>query len=99
RVQLALGDLGRGAADGRGDLGIDTAEIQVDLGAGALDQAHGPDEAALEAAAADRGVLDGPLRLGSVIGPRGALHLAHRNPLARKLAHAGLASSKVRSDR
>jgi hypothetical protein len=74
---LAFGDLARRRDDGVRLLGVEEAEVLVDLRAGCLQQTHCTYLGALETSTADREVLDGALSLRAPQGIHGHPHLAH----------------------
>ena len=57
---------------------VEESETVIHLGSGALDHAHGGDEAAREAATADGKVVDRSLGLRSVVSAIRDLHFPHR---------------------
>ena len=66
-VELALGDLLSGPDDGGADLGVELAEVHVDLGGGALDEPEGADDRRWLPLPADREVFQRALRLGAPV--------------------------------
>ena len=88
-VVPAVGYLGRGLADGVGEVLVEQTEIGVDLGRRELDLADSANEGTWKAKIADGEVLDGPHGLCAVVGIRGDLELAHGVPLGSVLSILG----------
>ena len=57
--------------DGAGELGVEQAQVAVDLGGGALDHRHAPDEGRVGLHAADGEVQHGALGLRAIAGAAG----------------------------
>ena len=88
-VEFAVDDLLGGAADGVGDFGVELAELLVGGGGGVLDDAHGADDRARHALAADLEVLDRALGLCAPIAVGGDLDLAHGVGFDAHVGHDG----------
>ena len=89
---LTGGDFEGRFLDGHGFLRRQQAEFAVGAGAGPLDQAERPDELARHRRAADREVVDRPLRLGAPEGILGDAQFTHAVVLDPKtfVAHASI---------
>jgi hypothetical protein len=59
-------------------LSLNKRQVAVDLGRGALDHGHRPDEGGVGAQAGDGEVVNGALRLRAPIGPSRHAHFAQR---------------------
>ena len=77
-VVLPVGDGLGGLDDRRPEVGVEQAEVHVDLGRGLLDQAHRPDQGPGGPERADLEIQLGPAGLGAVVGVGRDLHGPHR---------------------
>src|SRR5579883_286422 len=77
-IKLAINHFLRGLHDSLRNLGINQAEVRIDLGGGLFDLSQGADELTREAKIADRKIQHGALRTRAIICVSGNAHLSHR---------------------